>query len=77
MTDKSCTYFLFIAIIILCYGLYEKDKENSRLYKICVDQESVIKLQQQAIQSQAYLKQLEMYYKNNSNSPIIQWIYTK
>ena len=77
MTDKSCTYFLFVVIIILGYGLYEKDKENSRLYKICVDQEAVIKLQQQAIQSQAYLKQLEMYYKNNSSSPIIQWTYIK
>ena len=77
MTDKSCTYLLFVVIIILGYGLYEKDKENSRLYKICVDQEAVIKLQQQAIQSQAYLKQLEMYYKNNSSSPIIQWTYIK
>lgn len=71
MTDKSCTYFLLIIVIILGYTLYEKDKENSRLYKICIDQESVIELQQQAIQSQVYLKQLEMYYKNN-DSPIFQ-----
>lgn len=76
MTDKSCTYFLLIIVIILGYTLYEKDKENSRLYKICIDQESVIELQQQAIQSQVYLKQLEMYYKNN-DSPIFQWIYIK
>ena len=72
MTQKTFIHFLIIVVLVLSYLLYKKDKENLRLYKICIDQESVIKLQQQAIQSQAYLKQLEMYYKNNSNSPIIQ-----
>lgn len=60
---------------MLSYFLYEKDKENLKLYKICKEQESVIKLQQQAMQSQAYLKQLEFQYRNyyrNNEPPIVQ-----
>lgn len=75
MTEKTCIHFLIIVVLALSYFLYEKDKENLKLYKICTDQESVIKLQQQAIQSQAYLKQLELHYRNyyqNDESPIVQ-----
>ena len=80
MTEKTCVHFLLIIVIILSYFLYEKDKENLKLYKICSEQDSVIKFQQQAMQSQAYLKYLESYYQNqnrNNNSPIIQWIYIR
>ena len=75
MTQKTFIHFLIIVVLVLSYLLYEKDKENLRLYKICTEQDSIIKLQQQAMQSQAYLKYLESYYNNyyqNENSPVIQ-----
>ena len=75
MTQKTFIHFLIIVVLVLSYLLYEKDKENLRLYKICTEQDSVIKLQHQAMQSQAYLKYLESYYNNyyqNENSPVIQ-----
>lgn len=75
MTQKTFIHFLIIVALVLSYLLYEKNKENLRLYKICTEQDSIIKLQQQAMQSQAYLKYLESYYNNyyqNENSPVIQ-----
>ena len=75
MTQKTFIHFLIIVVLVLSYLLYEKDKENLRLYKICTEQDSVIKLQHQAMQSQAYLEYLESYYNNyyqNENSPVIQ-----
>jgi hypothetical protein len=75
VTQKTFIHFLIIVVLVLSYLLYEKDKENLRLYKICTEQDSVIKLQHQAMQSQAYLKYLESYYNNyyqNENSPVIQ-----
>ena len=50
------------------YGLtciYKETQENERLYKICEDQEDVIQLQLEAIDSQkAYISQLQYNYNS-------------
>jgi hypothetical protein len=74
MADKSCIYFLFFITILLSYFLYEESEENSRLYKICIDQEEVISEQGRAIQLQnLYLSRLKYYQEENfrpNSSPI-------
>ena len=74
MADKSCIYFLIFITILLSYSLYEESEENSRLYKICIDQEEVILEQGRAIQLQnLYLSRLKYHQGEDSrfnSSPI-------
>jgi hypothetical protein len=69
MADKSCIYFLFFITILLSYFLYEESEENSRLYKICIDQEKVISDQGRAMHLQnLYLSQLKYYSEGSPGS---------
>lgn len=65
MRDNSILYFLFFLLALVTYNLYKESQENERFYKICTDQEDVIKLQSKAINSQkAYISQLQHNYSN-------------
>ena len=65
MRDNSILYFLFFLLALVTYNLYKESQENERFYKICTDQEDVIKLQSKAINSQkAYISQLQHNYNN-------------
>ena len=63
MRDNSVLYFLFFLLALVTYNLYKESQENERFYKICTDQEDVIKLQSDAINSQkVYISQLQYNY---------------
>lgn len=65
MRDNSILYFLFFLLALVSYNLYKESQENERFYKICTDQENVIKLQSEAINSQkTYISQLQYNYNN-------------
>ena len=60
---------LVSCLLFLMYFLYDKHKENERMYKICQDQEDVIKDLQQAIHLQNfYIKQLESMKSSSYNN---------
>jgi hypothetical protein len=60
MHDKTFLYIL-IAVILCCfYKIHESYERNDRLYKICLDQEEVIEIQNNAIHLQSvYIGELE------------------
>lgn len=65
MRDNSIIYFLFLLLALVTYSLYQETQENNRFYEICTDQEDVIKLQLEAINSQkVYISQLQYNYNN-------------
>jgi len=65
MRDNNVLYFLFLLLALSGYNLYKESQDNERLYKICTDQEGVIQLQLEAINSQkVYISQLQHNYNN-------------
>lgn len=60
MYDKSCFYFLVFLLCLCCYKIYDSSKQLGRLNQICIDQEEVIQLQDQAILAQSvYISELK------------------
>jgi hypothetical protein len=72
MRDKTFLY-IFIAVILCCfYKIYESHERNDRLYKICLDQEEVIEIQNNAIHLQSvYIGELERL----RNLPTSKYVY--
>ena len=65
MRDNNVLYLFLVALVFLVYNLYKETQENERLYKICEDQEDVIQLQLEAINSQkVYISQLQYNYNS-------------
>ena len=65
MRDNNVLYLFLVIIGFFVYSLYKETQENERLYKICEDQEDVIQLQLEAIDSQkAYISQLQYNYNS-------------
>lgn len=59
---------LVSSIFFLMYFLYDKHKDNERMYKICQEQEDAIQELQKAISlQQFYIKQLESINGLNYN----------
>jgi hypothetical protein len=59
---------LVSSIFFLMYFLYDKHKDNERMYKICQEQEDTIQELQKAISlQQFYIKQLESINGLNYN----------
>jgi hypothetical protein len=65
MRDNNVLYLFLVVLVFLVYDLYKETQENERLYKICEDQEDVIQLQLEAINSQkVYISQLQYNYNS-------------
>jgi hypothetical protein len=65
MRDNNVLYLFLVVLVFLIYNLYKETQENERLYKICEDQEDVIQLQLEAINSQkVYISQLQYNYNS-------------